>query len=70
MCYHQKQINLTTKKKNLSKLCPFLTSAMDTVTESKMAISIAKNGGLGIVHRNLDIKLQSNEIKKVKKIIY
>ena len=45
---------------------PFLTSAMDTVTESKMAIAIAKAGGMGIVHRNLDIKRQSNEIKKVK----
>jgi IMP dehydrogenase len=39
---------------------------MDTVTESKMAIAIAKEGGLGIIHRNLDIKNQSREIKKVK----
>ena len=40
---------------------------MDTVTESKMAIAIAKVGGLGIIHRNLDIKKQVLEIKKVKK---
>merc|ERR1711991_682459 len=40
---------------------------MDTVTESKMAIAIAKAGGLGIIHRNLDIKKQVAEIKKVKK---
>ncbi len=53
--------------KKISLKVPFLTSAMDTVTESKMAISIAKEGGLGIVHRNLNIKSQSNEIKKVKK---
>ena len=46
---------------------PLLSSAMDTVTESKMAISIAKTGGLGIIHRNLDIKKQVSEIKKVKK---
>ena len=47
---------------------PFLSSAMDTVTESKMAIAIAKSGGIGIIHRNLNIKKQSIEIKKVKKI--
>jgi IMP dehydrogenase len=45
---------------------PFLTSAMDTVTESKMAIAIGKEGGLGIIHRNLNIKKQSYEVKKVK----
>ena len=47
---------------------PFLSSAMDTVTESKMAIAIAKNGGIGVIHRNLDVKKQCTEIKKVKKI--
>ena len=46
---------------------PLLSSAMDTVTESKMAIAIAKVGGLGVIHRNLDIKKQIQEIKKVKK---
>ncbi len=46
---------------------PLLSSAMDTVTESKMAIAIAKAGGLGIIHRNLDFKKQVLEIKKVKK---
>ena len=46
---------------------PLLTSAMDTVTESKMAIAIARSGGLGIIHRNLDIKKQVLEVKKVKK---
>ena len=53
--------------KQIALKVPFLTSAMDTVTESKMAVAIAKEGGLGIIHRNLNIKNQSNEIIKVKK---
>ena len=52
---------------NLKLKIPLLSAAMDTVTESKMAISIAKAGGIGIIHRNLDIKKQIYEIKKVKK---
>ena len=46
---------------------PILSSAMDTVTESKMAVAIAKAGGIGVIHRNLDIKTQVSEIRKVKK---
>jgi IMP dehydrogenase len=46
---------------------PILSSAMDTITESKMAIAIGKAGGIGIIHRNLDIQKQLLEIKKVKK---
>ena len=52
---------------NLKLKIPLLSSAMDTVTESKMAIAIAKAGGIGVIHRNLDIKKQIDEIKKVKK---
>jgi IMP dehydrogenase len=51
---------------NLKLKIPFLSSAMDTVTESNMAIAIAKKGGLGIIHRNLSITDQTNEIKRVK----
>ena len=53
--------------KNISLQVPFLSSAMDTVTESKMAIAIAKEGGIGIIHRNLNIKSQTKEITRVKK---
>ena len=53
---------------NLSLKIPLLTSAMDTVTEGKMAIAIAKAGGIGVIHRNLHIKKQIEEIKKVKKL--
>ena len=52
---------------NLKLKIPLLSSAMDTVTESKMAIAIAKAGGMGVIHRNLDIKTQVSEIRKVKK---
>jgi IMP dehydrogenase len=61
-------VNTNTQlSKYLSLKIPLLTSAMDTVTESKMAIAIAKAGGIGVIHRNLNIKKQINEIQKVKK---
>jgi len=61
------EVNTTTfLSKNLVLKIPLLSSAMDTVTESKMAIAIAKAGGIGVIHRNLDVKKQILEIKKVK----
>ena len=61
-------VDTSIKLSNELKLkIPLLSSAMDTVTESKMAIAIAQVGGLGVIHRNLDIKKQISEIKKVKK---
>ena len=57
-------INLT---KKIHLKVPFLYSAMDTVTESKMAIAMADAGGIGVIHRNMNIKQQSKEIIKVKK---
>ena len=62
----QTDISLELTKKIKLKV-PFLSSAMDTVTEAKMAIAIAKAGGIGVIHRNLNIKKQTDEIALVKK---
>ena len=55
---------------NLNLQIPLMSSAMDTVTESRMAIAISKLGGIGVIHRNLSIEKQVTEIKKVKKNNY
>lgn len=53
---------------NLKLNVPFLSAGMDTVTESKMAIALAKLGGLGVIHKNLSIEAQAAEVAKVKAV--
>jgi len=60
-------ITYTKLAHNLNLQIPLMSSAMDTVTESKMAIALSKSGGIGIIHRNLSIEKQVQEVKKVKK---
>lgn len=53
---------------NLKLNVPFLSAGMDTVTESKMAIALAKLGGLGVIHKNLSIESQAGEVAKVRAV--
>lgn len=62
------EADVTSKlSQNISLSIPIVSSAMDTVTRSKMAIAMAQQGGVGIVHRNLSIKNQAEEVDKVKR---
>ena len=63
-----KEVNLETWLTDKVKLnIPFLSAAMDTVTESKTAIAMAREGGLGIIHKNMSIEQQAQEVDRVKR---
>lgn len=66
--FTRSDINLSTRLTKRIKLSlPLVSSPMDTVTESRLAIELGRLGGLGIIHRNLSIEDQASEVKKVKK---
>lgn len=52
---------------NIKLNIPFISASMDTVTDSKMAISMARQGGLGVIHKNMSIAQQADEVRKVKR---
>lgn len=62
------QVSLKTKiTKNIELNIPIISSAMDTVTESKLAITLAREGGIGFIHKNMSIEAQAREVPLVKK---
>ena len=63
-----KDVNLSSQLTKKIKLnIPIISAAMDTVTEHKMAIAMAREGGLGVIHKNMPIELQAEEVRKVKR---
>ncbi len=65
---HPRDVSLTTQlTEEIALKIPILSAAMDTVTESRLAIAMAQQGGLGVIHRNLSIEAQAAEVDKVKR---
>lgn len=62
------QVNIATRlTRNIRLAVPLVSAAMDTVTESRLAIAIAQHGGLGVIHKNLSVEEQASEVDRVKR---
>ncbi|WP_315821110.1 IMP dehydrogenase [Paraflavitalea speifideaquila] len=63
-----REVDIRTKlTKDITLNTPMLSSAMDTVTEANLAIALAREGGLGILHKNMSIEKQAEQVRKVKR---
>ena len=63
-----KEVSLKTRiSRNIELNIPLVSAAMDTVTEARLAIAMAQEGGIGIIHKSLTIEEQAREVRKVKK---
>ena len=63
-----KDVSVTTRlTKNITLNTPLMTAAMDTVTEARMAIAIAREGGIGVIHKNMSIAEQADQVDRVKR---
>src|SRR5688500_9757775 len=63
-----RDVDISTRlTKNITLNIPMLSAAMDTVTEAQLAIALARQGGLGILHKNMSIDQQSDQVRKVKR---
>src|ERR1700710_2948387 len=63
-----REVDIRTKlTKEISLNIPMLSSAMDTVTEARLAIALAREGGIGILHKNMSIEQQAEQVRKVKR---